>query len=284
MSIDHINDGDSGLIARTIINEIVDFINNDVNYVGTGSLATTGSNTFYGTQIISSSAGNNAIEITSLNGQGNHFINDTNGGLEIQSAPNNNLVIYSDQGLILGSNDAVYINSVPLRLDTRLEVTGEAIITGSVNITGSLTANTVNVGQNTLNFIDNNGNTLVSLSASGSSLILSTGSIVSSYKTYTALLSQSGSNNPTSIILENTLGNIVWSRTSTGIYDGTLVGAFPISKSFCMIQKDTFISVAPQDESLIKRISNDVIRVSTGGGGFADNILDNTSIEIRVYN
>jgi len=55
---------------------------------------------------------------------------------------------------------------------------GNQTITGSVGITGSLTVNTVNVGANTINFVDENKNILTSLSYSGSNLILSTGSFV----------------------------------------------------------------------------------------------------------
>jgi hypothetical protein len=49
-------------------------------------------------------------------------------------------------------------------------------VTGSVDITGSLTVNTVNVGANTINFVDNNNNILTSLSVENGNLILSTGS------------------------------------------------------------------------------------------------------------
>jgi hypothetical protein len=35
---------------------------------------------------------------------------------------------------------------------------------------------------------------------------------------YVALLSQTGQNNPTAVVLENTMGNVTWSRTATGNY------------------------------------------------------------------
>lgn len=54
-----------------------------------------------------------------------------------------------------------------------------------------------------------------------------------SYKVYTALISQSGTDAPTAIVLENTLGNVVWTRVSEGIYIGTLTGAFTTNKTFC---------------------------------------------------
>ena len=55
---------------------------------------------------------------------------------------------------------------------------GNQVITGSVDITGSLTVNTVNVGQNTLNFVNENKVIVTSLSVLGNNLILSTGSFL----------------------------------------------------------------------------------------------------------
>lgn len=46
----------------------------------------------------------------------------------------------------------------------------------------------------------------------------------SAYKVYTALLTQSGTDAPVATVLENTLGDIVWTRDSVGIYRGTLNG------------------------------------------------------------
>lgn len=49
----------------------------------------------------------------------------------------------------------------------------------------------------------------------------------SSYLVYKAYLSQTGTNNPTVVrVLQNTIGNIVWTRSSLGQYLGTLSGAF----------------------------------------------------------
>ena len=52
------------------------------------------------------------------------------------------------------------------------------------------------------------------------------------YKVYTALLTQSGTNAPVATVLENTLGgDIVWSYYTVGIYNGELLGAFTINKT-----------------------------------------------------
>ena len=52
------------------------------------------------------------------------------------------------------------------------------------------------------------------------------------YKVYTALLTQTGTNAPVATILENTVGNIVWSYDSTGEYLGTLTGVFISDKTY----------------------------------------------------
>ncbi len=49
---------------------------------------------------------------------------------------------------------------------------------------------------------------------------------------YKAFLSQSGTSNPTIVVVANTLGAaVVWTRSSTGAYTGTLAGAFPAAKT-----------------------------------------------------
>jgi len=52
------------------------------------------------------------------------------------------------------------------------------------------------------------------------------------YQSYVVSFSQSGTNAPVVTEIYNTIGNIVWTRTNTGIYRGTLAGAFPSLKTF----------------------------------------------------
>jgi hypothetical protein len=102
------------------------------------------------------------------------------------------------------------------------------------------------------------------------------------YKSYVALISQSGTAAPTAIVLENTIGNIVWARQGFGDYFGTLTGAFPSGKVVCFsnqIDMPTMTTILRENEN--------VISINTGTPGtnvISDNILNNTSIEIRVYN
>lgn len=60
-------------------------------------------------------------------------------------------------------------------------------------------------------------------------------------KVYRALISQTGSNMPDVIVLENSLGgNPVITTVGTGQYVVTLTGAFPANKTFCLWQGDYF--------------------------------------------
>jgi hypothetical protein len=103
------------------------------------------------------------------------------------------------------------------------------------------------------------------------------------YKIYTALLNQSGSlptSAPTAIVLENNLsGPIVWSYNTAGFYVGTLIGAFTANKTACIIS-GIYIGA-----SQAIRKDNDTIHVFTNDTlGGVDNKLEETTLEIRIYN
>ncbi len=105
------------------------------------------------------------------------------------------------------------------------------------------------------------------------------------YKIYTALLTQSGVNNgPDVTVLENGIGNIVWTYQTYGAfgrYVGTLTGAFPADQ--------TWVAIISNNSDIlfeIYRLSDNEIVVGTQGafgGGYTDDALLNTPIEIRVY-
>lgn len=102
------------------------------------------------------------------------------------------------------------------------------------------------------------------------------------YKSYTALITQSGTSAPTATVLENTLGGTVtFSRTSAGTYLATLSGAFTLNKTACYITPTTGTFV----HQATRQSLNDVIIVSLNSSNAAtDTILNNTTFEIRVYN
>jgi hypothetical protein len=99
------------------------------------------------------------------------------------------------------------------------------------------------------------------------------------YKSYVALISQTGTAAPTAIVLENTIGNISWTRSSVGQYIGLLTAAFTLDKVVCF---NNNIS----GNFIIKRSGIDSLVIYTNlfDGTPTDSLLDKTSIEIRVYN
>lgn len=107
--------------------------------------------------------------------------------------------------------------------------------------------------------------------------------IVPTYKKYIANLSQTGTNDPVVTILENTIGDIVWTRTGVGLYQGFLLGAFGPApdKVYLFIQSfNNFVSYAS-----IYNGNADSVDITTLDNLYAptDALLQNTTIEIRVY-
>lgn len=110
-----------------------------------------------------------------------------------------------------------------------------------------------------------------------------------SYKVYTALLTQSGTDAPVATVLENTLGDIVWSREGEGIYKAT-------SANFIDNKTMSFISGITDDYSegilntgyvnsygilfTCKEITTATLFDLSGASYSSGSIL----IEIRVYN
>ena len=106
------------------------------------------------------------------------------------------------------------------------------------------------------------------------------------YKVYTALLTQSGTDAPVAIVLENTIGEIVWSYDSIGFYKATLLNSFPYGKTVFLFG-NTYSSVNLVADCLDYNISNSVMTLgvfSISIGNPTDSSLGNTPIEIRVYN
>jgi hypothetical protein len=103
------------------------------------------------------------------------------------------------------------------------------------------------------------------------------------YKVYSALLTQSGTNNPVATVLENTLDTeIVFGYNSAGSYFvncGT-PGKFP--------QQKTGILIQPTSNNMrIYRVADDSFILNTYTNSTttaANSILNQTLIEIRVYN
>lgn len=115
------------------------------------------------------------------------------------------------------------------------------------------------------------------------------------YKVYRALLTQSGGDAPTVQVIDNELSAaIVWTRSSSGVYYGTLAGAFTANKTFCMCHVgspttgDGRLSRVDADKVVIQTVdvgapSNIGSTIDSVLPALADSILNNASIEILVY-
>jgi len=104
---------------------------------------------------------------------------------------------------------------------------------------------------------------------------------------YRALLTQSGTSAPTDVVLENSLGSVVWTRSAEGIYLGTLSGAFVAAKTFLNIGN---VCVSPTGDGLfivrgVVLDSTDAVQVRTVTPDLieGDGNLGKTPVEILVY-
>lgn len=84
------------------------------------------------------------------------------------------------------------------------------------------------------------------------------------YKSYKAIVNQSGTAAPTMTILENTIGTIVWTYFSAGLYVGTLADAFTNGKT------------------LLKAVANRM--TESGNPTFAELQVDNADNDVVYLN
>ena len=210
---------------------------------------------------------------------------DINGGYEeidgINIAPtsrigttyNNNQV--ADGALVSGFNNLVSSGK-------------GVIVTGSDNVVGDGSSNisitsstgvTVLAGISNVSVTNSSGLTIGESNVTYNNGIKTLNNV--SYKKYIALLSQTATDDPTVIILENTLSlDITWTRIVEGQYDGVLIGEFTEYKTafFCSNPSTGFLR--------IRRTDIDTVSVFTykADGTVGDGRLNYTTIEIRVYN
>lgn len=109
----------------------------------------------------------------------------------------------------------------------------------------------------------------------------------STYKVYTALLTQTSNNAPVATVLENTLGGTpTFTYIGIGVYQMTLNGSFNSSKTW-VVGGSADVNAGGGDFATldIRRLNDNIISLRTYDNFTgADNMLVNTSIEIRVYN
>jgi hypothetical protein len=102
------------------------------------------------------------------------------------------------------------------------------------------------------------------------------------YKVYIAVMAQSGTNPPQATILENTIGEITWTRVSAGIYRGYLSSGFTVNKTALFYGASANVN-SGYNFSLYREDFNYVRIVTSSPYVLQDsNFLPNT-IEIRIY-
>lgn len=103
------------------------------------------------------------------------------------------------------------------------------------------------------------------------------------YLVYTALLTQSGTSAPAATVFENTIGDIIWTRSDVGFYLGTLTNAFPEEKTWTYIEQTD--NHSNTGKITMHQDNNDRVYIDTydATGTLADGKMTFTSIEIRVY-
>lgn len=106
---------------------------------------------------------------------------------------------------------------------------------------------------------------------------------IKGYKVYTAIVSQSGTNAPTALVLEDTLGAVEWSYNSIGQYK-LLFSDSVLNQDKTFILKD-FSYDKNSGSILVYRENNTSLVVETKDfeGTPANNILTAFTIEVRVY-
>lgn len=118
----------------------------------------------------------------------------------------------------------------------------------------------------------------------GSTWINFGGGAPGGYKVYTALLTQSGTNAPVSIVLENTLGATpTFNRLSSGDYRITLISAFTNNKVALFISN----AYAGFGFTSARRLGISELQIQTrnaSDNSASDDKLAKTTFEIRVYN
>ena len=182
-----------------------------------------------------------------------------------------------------GPGNGEQIVSIMQGYNTKTNVTTDnhnSIILGSGNVIGDrLNALIVGNGLSLENDGIATSNLTVTQTLNGRTI----SDIIPTYKKYIALISQSSTSAPTSIELENTIGPIIWTRATAGIYFGTLAGAFTLDKTYVMLS-----NVLPNSIVMAKRRDNNNIEINTTNlhsptAAYHDTHLLKNTIEIRVY-
>jgi hypothetical protein len=168
--------------------------------------------------------------------------------MEAKMTFNNNVILPGANALVFGKGNVVTAGSKGLIVGDGQTLTDDGMVVSNLTVTGTIN-----------------------------------GDVVVPYKKYVALISQTGTNDPTVSILENTIGDIVWTRLSSGVYQGVLFNAF-------IDDFKTYLTINQTLQNLggvnyITWFDGSTIQIDTLDNTFtnSDGLLGFTTIEIRVY-
>jgi hypothetical protein len=182
---------------------------------------------------------------------GNNSVAEVLDKLEARSTFNNNVIVPGANALIFGKGNVVTAGTKGIIIGDGQTLSDDGMVVSNLTVTGTI-----------------NGETVVP------------------YKKYVALINQSSTNIPTAIVLENTFSEVpTFSRTSTGVYKLELIDLFTLDKTF-IVTGSADVSAGTGDFATViaRRFDEDTITLYTYDNfTSSDNMLVNTSIEIRVY-
>ena len=183
----------------------------------------------------------------------------------------------------VGPGNGTQIQSIMETYRSTTNVTtnnNDSIIIGSGNVVGDgLKALVVGDGLS----IENDGIATTNLTVTSTLNGRAVSDILPTYTKYIALISQTSTSAPTVIELENTIGPIVWTRISTGVYYGTLTGGFTVGKTYTILSNTVKDNQAVISLLTANTISIETLEVKHPAGAHHDGFLNNNTLEIRVY-
>lgn len=229
-------------------------------------------------------AGINTTSLYSL-GAGTSILsvqNTTGSGFATQVNNNAAMVMRSSSTL----SALIETRNLPLVLNTNSAERIRIHASGGISIGNSTDPGATNLSV-TGNIIDakltNNPTAPTATAGDNDTSIATTAFVMANarpYKTYYALITQSGTGAPTATVIENTLGGtVVWTRNVAGEYFGTLTGAFTSNKTGILMTGSTSNVIV----SAIRGSADFVIFRTTTSGTLSDTAVTNATLEIRVY-
>jgi hypothetical protein len=190
---------------------------------------------------------------------------------------------FSPKPTPVGPGDGTQIQSIMNTYRSTTNVTtnnNDSIIIGSGNVVGDgLRALVVGDGLS----IENDGIATTNLTVTQTLNGRTISDILPTYTKYIALINQNTTNNPKSIVLENTIGPIIWTRTAVGVYFGTLTGAFTLDKTYVMLSNVETNSIVTAERRDNNSIEINTTNLHSPTAAYHDTHLLNNTIEIRVY-